>query len=144
MEWQILTTFFAFISVVLLVLLFTKQHVLARKLDYYLDHNMTLSDKVKLILSIVEQIESKQDLMFKNARPMPGEVTRDDIGEDLYWENPKVSSVIEFKEQPGETFMEAARRAIEKHNAKVFSIIPPKKRGRPKKSPDAITIKLEE
>ena len=85
---------------------------------------------------MMQQIESKQDLMFNNAPPVPGE--KDPC--ELHWNEP---------EHPSEKSLIVARSALKKHKEKQVSITPankakmeaagwdmtpPKKRGRPKKA----------
>jgi hypothetical protein len=73
MDLQILTTIFCFISLVLGFTALNALSNLKRKVNAHLDRTDLHSEKLQTILSILQQIEAKQDLMFNNAPPVPGE-----------------------------------------------------------------------
>lgn len=73
MDLQILTTVFCFISLVLGFTALTALSNLKAKVNAHLDRTDLHTEKLKTILSILQQIEAKQDLMFNNAPPVPGE-----------------------------------------------------------------------
>jgi len=73
MDLAILTTIFCFISLVLGFTALTALSNLKLKVNAHLDRTDLHTEKLKTILSILQQIEAKQDLMFNNAPPVPGE-----------------------------------------------------------------------
>ena len=90
MDLTILTTFFCLILLVLSVLALNELMILKRKVNAHLDRSDLHSDKLATILSILQQIEAKQDLLFNNAPPAPGEA---------YW-----SQMPGIDSQPDPTF----------------------------------------
>ena len=98
MDAAILTTFFCFILLVINLLMFTQMRDLTKQLHHYVDRSDLHSEKLKTILSVLQQLEAKQDLMFNNAPPVPGETSElpreaqwlpncNKEG-NLYWVNP--------------------------------------------------------
>ena len=73
MDAAILTTFFCFILLIINLLLFTQLRELSNKLHHYVDRSDLHSENLQTILSILQQLEAKQDLMFANSPPVPGE-----------------------------------------------------------------------
>ena len=73
MDATILTTFFCFILLVLVILALNELMILKRKVNAHLDRTDLHTDKLHTILSILQQIEAKQDLLFNNAPPAPGQ-----------------------------------------------------------------------
>lgn len=73
MDLSILTTVFCFISLVLGFTALSALSNLKAKVNAHLDRTDLHSEKLATIISILQQIEAKQDLMFSNAPPFPGE-----------------------------------------------------------------------
>jgi hypothetical protein len=96
MDLTILTTFFCLILLVLMVLALNELMILKRKVNAHLDRSDLHSDKLATILSILQQIEAKQDLIFNNAPPAPGETSKEDAPEDHSWHYPRITSSGQF------------------------------------------------
>ncbi len=73
MEATILTMFFCFILLVLNILMFMQQRELKKQIHHYVDRSDLHSEKLRTIISILQQLEAKQDLMFNHCPPAPGE-----------------------------------------------------------------------
>jgi len=136
MDATILTTFFCFILLVLNIVLFMQFRDLTIHVNAHMDRSDLHSEKLKTILSVLQQLEAQQHLMFSNSPPVPGEtlpslpvVTKDTDWSEGYWVN-----------APGEPQpdLDNADRGI-----KVSGTVPTdkspdvlaKKRGRPRKTP---------
>ncbi len=76
MDATILTTLFCFIILVVNLLMFVQQRDLTTQLHHYVDRSDLHTEKLRTILSILQQLEAKQDLMFNNSPPVPGEDSR--------------------------------------------------------------------
>jgi len=159
MEWSILTTFFSFISLVIATLMFTRQDLLAKKLNTYIDLAIQQTETLRTAVSILQQMESKQDLMFKNAPPISSEkgynwkeeihkpgvrtvfippgMNLESVCEELSSDNSKLPQTT-----PAD-YLRLAQRKLVEHKTKVSSNVPTKKRGRPKKAPGTVTIQLD-
>jgi|GEM_PF-5318577 len=161
MEWSIVTTFFALITLVIAALVLVMQDRIAKRLDHYVDHALSNTNSLKTMLSMITQMEAKQDLMFNNSLPAPGETTKvpqsfvdsidrmlnakphytkDEFGEGIHWENPKLSETISRDTMQMCSFKAASRKALaqfkEKQEAKkAAELLPKRKRGRPMKTP---------
>lgn len=146
MDASILTTLFCFVLLILVILALNELMILKRKVNAHLDRTDLHSSKLATILSVLQQIEAKQDLIFNNAPPAPGETVEveDDIGEDLKWVDTfpirevgpesDVKAIdlpdgtVYFIENRGETFRQAAARALEEHKAKLSTTVPTEKK----------------
>ena len=84
MDASILTTFFCFILLVINLLLFTQLRDLTKQVHHYVDRSDLHSEKLRTIMSILQQVEAKQDLMFNNAPPVPGELPSERAEEETF------------------------------------------------------------
>lgn len=96
-----------------------KLDFLSKKLNHYIDLAMGHTESLRTILSILQQMEAKQDLMFQNAPPVPGEVIVEPVEEKM----PMASY---------DDLIRLARLKLTEHKTKVWT---EKKRGRPRKTP---------
>lgn len=171
MDASILTTFFCFILLVLVILALNELMILLlvlvilalnelmilkRKVNGHLDRTDLHTSSLNTILSILQQIEAKQDLLFNNAPQAPGEMAVDDIGEGHSWYYPKIylpensvedfyqpdvilSSTVTKKKRAKVVDLKAAlylaKQKLKEHQIKPLPAMLPKKRGRPKKAP---------
>jgi hypothetical protein len=78
MDASILTTFFCFILLVVSILLFTQIRDLSNHVNVHMDRSDLHSAQLNTCLSILQQLESKIDLMFNNSPPVPGETSIND------------------------------------------------------------------
>lgn len=127
MDATILTTFFCFIILVLVALIFARMANTQAMVEHHIDLTITEKEHNRTALKILQQLEAQVHLMFNNAPPCPGEVKSsvvvDPIGEGYAWhtdipaipviEPPKVSAIVPTKKKP---------------------VVLEKKRGRPKKA----------
>lgn len=74
MDASILTTFFCFILLVINLLMFTQLRDLTNHVNVHMDRSDLHSSQLNTCLSILQQLESKIDLMFNNSPPVPGEI----------------------------------------------------------------------
>ena len=79
MDASILTTFFCFILLVINLVLLTQLRDLTNHVNAHMDRSDLHSSQLNTCLSILQQLESKIDLMFNNAPPCPGELPSDPI-----------------------------------------------------------------
>lgn len=162
MDLSILTTFFCLILLVLIVVALNELMILKRKINAHLDRTDLHSDKLHTILSILQQIEAKQDLIFNNAPPSPGEPqysARSSLLEDwskCAWQNAVGApepildnadmdrAVEKFTHVPVPGHFTLTEPVFPDAWGKVSTTVPtkkkpnvlePKKRGRPKKAP---------
>ncbi len=56
-----------------MILALNELMILKRKVNAHLDRTDLHTDKLCTVLSILQQLEAKQDLMFNNAPPVPGQ-----------------------------------------------------------------------
>jgi len=128
MDLTILTTFFCLILLVLSVLALNELMILKRKVNAHLDRSDLHSDKLATILSILQQIEAKQDLIFNNAPPAPGECSKEDAPEDHSWHNPRVRFVDQDRSSDPEFPIHCLPRPIAGHfthsEVKVSTTVP--------------------
>jgi hypothetical protein len=132
MDASILTTIFCLILLVLMVLALNELTILKRKANAQLDRTDMYTDKLHNIISILQQLETKQDLLFNNAPPAPGEA---------YWSQmPGVNSQPDPNFPDFRVFAESepvypipvnVPFEQSRYNKKLTV---PKKRGRPKKA----------
>ncbi len=73
MDPTILTMVFCLILLVLVITVLTALSGLKLKVNAHLDRTDLHSEKLATIISILQQIEAQQHLMFSNAPPVPGE-----------------------------------------------------------------------
>lgn len=99
---------------------------MSNRLNHYVDRSDLHSEKLATIISILQQLEAKQDLMFNNSPPVPGElpVVLENSGTNS---TPSSMLVNAFPDATRPRFVQAASKALSKP---VFSTQPPKKRGR--------------
>lgn len=120
MDATILTTLFCFIILVVNLLMFVQQRDLTRQLHHYVDRSDLHTEKLRTILSILQQLEAKQDLMFNNSPPVPGETL------------PSLPVVVAEEDWSQCHWINAAGEP----QPKLDNVeLPAKKRGRPKKTP---------
>lgn len=130
MDATILTTFFCFIILVLVALVFARMSRTQAMVEHHIDLTIAEKEHARTALKILQQLEAQVHLMFNNAPPCPGEpkslVVVDPIGEGYSWHTdipntpmiehtPKVSAIVPTK-----------KKAV---------ALAPKKRGRPRKAP---------
>lgn len=53
--------------------MFMQQRELKKQIHHYVDRSDLHSEKLRTIISILQQLEAKQDLMFNHCPPAPGE-----------------------------------------------------------------------
>jgi len=110
-----------------MVLALNELMILKRKVNAHLDRSDLHSEKLHTILSILQQLEAKIDLIFSHSPPVPGETidVEDDIGEGFKWVNTMPASPFPTLEGKVSSIVPT------KKNAGVVA----KKKGRPKKAP---------
>lgn len=147
MDASILTTIFCLILLVLTVLALNELLVLKQKINAHLDRTDLHTEKLKTIMSILQNLEAKVHLMFNNAPPSPGETTIPTLYTPTDW------SKCKWQNAPGEpqpdldnSDMDLAKdkfghEPLPGHysyvQGKVIPEKPKKKKGRPKKAPKA-------
>lgn len=131
MDFTIIATFFSFISLVICALIVVQVYTLANKLDAYLDHAIGHTESLRTMISQLNQIESKQDLMFNNAPPAPGETfikgnlaQVEGIGDGVYaaYSYPSAYHVRKLKEHQIKVKPEKKKRPPKKKASKSKSI----------------------
>ena len=163
MDATILTTFFCFVLLVLVILVLNELMILKRKVNAHMDRTDLHSGNLTTILSILQQTEAKLDLIFNNSPPAPGQdeppskavaVSKEDAPDGHMWHYPQVIpqgtysySEPVFPKQWGKMFdsdLDIAEDKFGQVPTKVSTTVPKKKakapakkRGRPKKAPKA-------
>ncbi len=138
MDATILTTFFSFIILVLVALLFIRMYHLQALIEHHIDLTISEKEHSRTALKILQHLEAQVHLMFNNALPAIGEpvvepqvipeVIVDYLGKGLNWDH----------EKPPQPMLALARQKLKEHQIKVKPAQLPKKRGRPKKASVAV------
>jgi len=140
-----------------MVLALNELMILKRKVNAHLDRSDLHSDKLATILSILQQIEAKQDLLFNNAPPAPGEAPiptlytpcKEDAPDGHTWHNhlpepipghythsnvtishPMPKEVLDYIEKKLKEEEDVALNGtkLQQHFAKLSSMVPTKKK----------------
>src|SRR6266404_3908657 len=73
MDATILTTFFCFIILVLVALIFARMSRTQAMVEHHIDLTISEKEHARTALKILQHLEAQVHLMFNNAPPVPGE-----------------------------------------------------------------------
>lgn len=147
MDATILTTFFSFIILVLVALLFIRMYHLQALIEHHIDLTISEKEHSRTALKILQHLEAQVHLMFNNAPSAPGEVVLPndwgrvnedkDVVTSSHWCTPEMLGVTPDMKGPVKAprpMLELARQKLKEHQIKIKPPQLPKKRGRPKKA----------
>src|SRR5208282_86074 len=109
MDATILTTFFCFIILIVVALLFIRMYHLQALIEHHIDLTINEKEHARTALKILQHLEAQVHLMFNNAPPVPGEpIQTDDL--PAQWGHVKPINLQWDHEKPPQPMLALARQ----------------------------------